>query len=443
MSGIEFLNKNFFVYTGRQCPSTLSGLKDNVLKNMKTCTKACTAFLNSSLGVAFAMGVVGVVTASLCSGKVMDSLPIDYEKVLLCFTKQDHLLSQNETNFTPWETQNFLTCNTYDTGPNKEVNCLKTSDYQKFFPKTEVPICSHVKSVDEDNDEDSIFMFWDQGMWIWNQAINCIDKSNFRLEATATGMPTAAVHQARICASNNEQEIDSKDLQLGEEKLKQLDIVCWEDQRQIRDKFTQYFSKNRTCINPKGPSDDPLKFNDCSPCNGMMIIFALGSMAVLFTILRKIIYKQYRTKGPENSKKGARLAALTLQEGLLISASGLGSSVFVIALADPCSSVAKEVTATSTALYWTSAACRLLSNCITSPLGEERTAAEEVVEVELPMLTDSEVALKVSGTSDDENGDETMIPVGEERAAAEEVVEVELPMLTDSEVALKVSGTSD
>ncbi|MBF5051368.1 hypothetical protein CLAVI_001011 [Candidatus Clavichlamydia salmonicola] len=52
----------------------------------------------------------------------------------------------------------------------------------------------------------------------------------------------------------------------------------------------------------------------------------------------------------------------------------------------------------------------MLSNCITSPLGEERTAAQDKV-VELPMLTDAEVALKASGASDDENGDETMIPV--------------------------------
>ncbi|MBF5051308.1 hypothetical protein CLAVI_000949 [Candidatus Clavichlamydia salmonicola] len=42
----------------------------------------------------------------------------------------------------------------------------------------------------------------------------------------------------------------------------------------------------------------------------------------------------------------------------------------------------------ATALYWNSAASKLLSNCIISSLGKKRTSAEDKV-VKLPMLTAS------------------------------------------------------
>ncbi|MBF5051347.1 hypothetical protein CLAVI_000990 [Candidatus Clavichlamydia salmonicola] len=61
----------------------------------------------------------------------------------------------------------------------------------------------------------------------------------------------------------------------------------------------------------------------------------------------------------------------------------------------------------STALYWSSAVSRLISNCVTGSVREEPTSDEDKV-VELPMLTASE--LKASGNSD-EAGDKTIAPV--------------------------------
>ncbi|MBF5051322.1 hypothetical protein CLAVI_000963, partial [Candidatus Clavichlamydia salmonicola] len=52
---------------------------------------------------------------------------------------------------------------------------------------------------------------------------------------------------------------------------------------------------------------------------------------------------------------------------------------------NPFAEVSKKIIVSSTALYWSSAASRLLGNCITSPI-EEGQEAEEVLEVESPML---------------------------------------------------------
>ncbi|MBF5050973.1 hypothetical protein CLAVI_000596 [Candidatus Clavichlamydia salmonicola] len=361
-SGIERFNNNFLGHTGRRCPVSWSEVKANVSNNVRTCAKACTAFLDSSLGLAVSMGVLGLVTASVCAGKdmleVITTLPLGYENIVLCFKKQDHLLSQNQKTFISWNISNFGVCTgeEMDLNANETINCLRTYDYKKSFPQTLLPICGYTGLLNKDA---PVFMSWKQGVWTVSKNISCMYDLDFTVGSSALGKDKDVLQNSRICQGDHSHPTGF--VTPEEVQLRDKDIDCWDNNTDIEKKFEKFFI-NTTCTNP-------IVSYDCNTCNGMMIAFGVGSIAVILTTLGTI-YKQYRATALKTSKKGVRLAALSLQEGLLISASGLGSSVFALSLANPCSPVGKEVVTASTVLYIASASTRLLRNCITSSTEE-------------------------------------------------------------------------
>ncbi|WP_194844543.1 hypothetical protein [Candidatus Clavichlamydia salmonicola] len=167
-------------------------------------------------------------------------------------------------------------------------------------------------------------------------------------------------------------------------------IYCWNDpsgRNEIKNVYYEgYFTDTSTCRHA-------IISKDLS-CNDMALIFGVGSALVLTTTVIKVIYRHCKKRSSKKSTdrfdRAKRLASVTLQDGLLLGASSLGSSVILTSLLDSdpsgvLSEVNKKIIVSSTAFYWSSAASRLLGNCITSPI-EEGQEAEEVVEVELPML---------------------------------------------------------
>ncbi|WP_194844512.1 hypothetical protein [Candidatus Clavichlamydia salmonicola] len=448
-SGLQSFNNNIFVYTGRHCPTNCSEFKANLSRNMKTCAKACTAFLDSSLGMACAMGVLGIVAASVCVGEdLLDVVaatllpmttdsppPKDYEKVLLCFKKQDHLYSQNQTSFTSLGTKNIGICwpDNVPKDSNEGVNCLKTSDYQKFFPNTSVPICQDTGSTDYDA---LVYMFWNQTVWVVSPLINCLSEMAFLVVSSTNGVDTDALNELSICSNDPDDVMVT--LVAGEVGVKDNDVSCWNNDTTIQSKYKNYFVNTTTCINPVAPSNNYPESHDC---NRMMMAFGAGSIAVLIVTLGKIIYNQCRAKGPKNSKKGRRLVALTLRDGLLLGASGLGSSVFVLSLVDSHNPASKEIIVASTALYWASATFRLINNYITSSI-EEKSIYDEKVIVQIPL--DKHVSTISPGYLNssvkvelEEDEYLPMFAALTEQREEEEVQEEELPMLKECLEAFK------
>ncbi|MBF5051307.1 hypothetical protein CLAVI_000948 [Candidatus Clavichlamydia salmonicola] len=113
----------------------------------------------------------------------------------------------------------------------------------------------------------------------------------------------------------------------------------------MKGEYPKYFTDTTNCpmstITTLAPSTTsmplktafPVEEKNCPPCSVMMIAFAVGSAVVLMTTIGKIIYKQCKAKGSKKdkscSKRFKSLAALTLEKGLLLGASALGTGVLV------------------------------------------------------------------------------------------------------------------
>ncbi|MBF5051398.1 hypothetical protein CLAVI_001043 [Candidatus Clavichlamydia salmonicola] len=446
-SGIETFNNNVLVHIGRQCPTSWTELKANVSRNVKTCAKACTVFLDSSLGVAFAMGVVGMVTTSLCIGENMmeiianNLLPMSTETAALSNDELVYLCMRGNAYIPTFKTQAprlqnwtvgaYGICQNGKILADHDIYCVSLKEYRERFPFNLVPECQSTNWTGYSERKTGekylsyVFMLVTDSAWGISDMTHCVSAGVFSMMNASDTSVAAVVSQATCMPVSVKNGTDNTNAGDGIDR----GAYCWNKSENIHKKYPKYFTNTTNCplaisttLAPSITSMPlttafPVEENNCPPCSLMMIAFGVGSAVVLMTTLGKIIYKQCKAKGLKKAKSCSKrfksLAALTLEEGLLLGASGLGTGVLVTSLLPPCGPLdesTKKIVMASTACYWTSAASRLLSNCITSPLVEECTAAEDKV-VELPMLTDSEVALKVSGTSDDEKGDETMIPV--------------------------------
>ncbi|MBF5051339.1 hypothetical protein CLAVI_000982 [Candidatus Clavichlamydia salmonicola] len=134
------------------------------------------------------MGVVGLTTASLCAGDDVAGLFVNsltsttppgtggYEKVVACFRKQDHLLSQGMGSWSGWGETNFGICqNSTTQGTPEEINCIKITDYQSKFPFTMVPLCNATAAAQHSTSLlDHIFMSWSNGAWVVSNTVSCM-----------------------------------------------------------------------------------------------------------------------------------------------------------------------------------------------------------------------------------------------------------------------------
>ncbi|MBF5051304.1 hypothetical protein CLAVI_000945 [Candidatus Clavichlamydia salmonicola] len=420
-SGIQFLNENLFVHTGRSCPSSWSELKANVSNNIKTCAnniKTCakmwSAFLDSSLGGAISMSVLGLATASVCMQEnlieamattllpitvpLSTSLPLDDEKVLVCFSKIDYTAATKYNGAPQWSGENYGRCNTPTTKDKiDEVHCVVVSAFKKRFPQMQFPSCPALSKsgyqsqglYTQDDFLGAVFIFWSNGLWLLSKEVVCMLQSvsysigvgnqnrDFDLKLTSAKCTFSAI--SRNVSTN---------------------AICWNQKDDMRSKYPKAFIPSDQCVDPSHPTTASphmtmtpsihIEENICSSCSSMLLVFGVGSALVLMATLVKIIYKQCkktnRIRYKNSDDRFGKFLILSIQEGLLLGASEVGCGVLVSSVRDLCSPVskdAKQVLGLSTALYIASAATRLLGNCITSPVEEDEDGLIDSVVVVL------------------------------------------------------------
>ncbi|MBF5051388.1 hypothetical protein CLAVI_001032 [Candidatus Clavichlamydia salmonicola] len=424
-SGIQSLNENFFVHTGRSCPTSWKELKDNLSKNMKTCAKVCTAFLDSSFGLALAMGVVGIVTTSLCAGEDMINVvaialpPLsNSELVYLCVPGQQDILGQGKSGEKNWTLGQFgigqLSANEIS---DYDMNCFSLQEYHKQYPNTSVLECQATDWSGYPNYNATqrylTYVYMENKgkneSLITSNLMDCIMKDVFDMlgKSNPSLLEQASVAMYKPPSIQNVTGNDRTNAHDGVDR----GAYCWTIMHNIRKQFPQYFFDTNNCTMSQKATAAPLTTsittpatftplitempdidNGSSPCTKMLLAFGQGSALILTAILAKMVYKKYRKPKRINTKvstdKSGNFLILGMQEWLLLGASEVGCGVFFSSVKDVCGPASKEtkqMLAISIALYLTSAATRLLGTCITSPI-EEDADHEEDVEVGLPML---------------------------------------------------------
>ncbi|MBF5051383.1 hypothetical protein CLAVI_001027 [Candidatus Clavichlamydia salmonicola] len=389
--GFQSFNDHIGSYTGRQFPSSWTELQANVSNNIRTCAKACTVFLDSSVGLACAMGVFGIAATSVCAGQdvmevVIDTLSANVSQtqkndgnMVVCMKMGDHLLSQKINTWTGWTTNNFVPClNKRSNDSMDGLQCLRKSQYQKEFSCASLPSCSISDSTTHD---EYIFMSWNGSFWLLNEIIKCTTESTLLLgKSSNSAISSKDITNLKKQSMCQDAPEGTKPGHLGdgEQGLSdRLDVLCWDkasDIANLTNIAKKYLVNTTTCEDAIEPSNCNLGLNACSK---MMIVFGVGSAVVLTATVGKIIYKQYTSQRFSNlrstSVKSKQLLTLALQDGLLLGASGLGTGVLLSSIADPFSPVSdstKRVASASTALYFTSAAARILMTGITSSVGQ-------------------------------------------------------------------------
>ncbi|MBF5051396.1 hypothetical protein CLAVI_001041, partial [Candidatus Clavichlamydia salmonicola] len=519
-SGVQFLNENFFVHTGRKFPSSFTELKDNVSKNVGTCAKICTAFLDSSLGLALAMGVAGIVTTSLCAGEDM----IDVVATTLLPSITTTLLPSTTTTLLPSTTTLLPSTTTLlpstttllpsiatttiatttiatttiatttiatttiatttiattaiaastlsplgssefaylcasggldylglgkiaeknwtvgqfgigrqsgNISTGDDIYCFSLQDYHHQYPNMSAPECqandwSGYPNYNVSNGYLSYVYVGErsdgQGLELQG-ALTCIMKLAFDF-FSASDSSFADMEFSALYSPSSMQNATSNDIDDGMNK----GAYCWDQEQNITSQFPQYFPDITNCTISEGATLAPLtttitrlarsidsvplaqamlRIDDgCPPCSKMMLAFGAGSAVVLTATVVKIVYalckKPKRTNAQVVNDKLGKFLMAGLQEVVLLGAAEVGCGVLFSSLKDVCKPASEEdkhMVVLSTALYVTSAATRLLQNCITSPI-EEDTEHEKDVEVELPMLANSTSVMAPYSSSD-------------------------------------------
>ncbi|MBF5051367.1 hypothetical protein CLAVI_001010 [Candidatus Clavichlamydia salmonicola] len=388
-SGIQSLNNNILVYAGRRCPSSWRELKDNVTNNVRTCAKLCSAFLDSSLGLAVSMGVLGFTTASVCMQedllevvattllplttsstyttlyKVVTTAPVDEDKVGLCFHPKDYFTAYNITTTPSWKFgkvgkgKNATDLSRDALGEPYQIFCVQVEEYQSHQPSLEIPRCSGLKGQGTGL-LGYVFMFWLEGIWQLSLSTECVTEKVFK-KMIPTSQQSSIKAQAEVTTSIVKQK-DASGNNL------EIHPYCFSKKYNMSMTYPDYFINTTNCIVPHHLEkvfsstsfilESAGKNDNCSPCNMMLLAFGVGSVITLMATLGKIIYKQCTFQGLKKPKGGSRkcrrLADLILEEGLLLGASGLGTGVLVTSLLPPCGPVdesAKKIVMASTAIY--------------------------------------------------------------------------------------------
>ncbi|MBF5051299.1 hypothetical protein CLAVI_000940 [Candidatus Clavichlamydia salmonicola] len=413
---------------------------------METCAKICTAFLDSSFGLAIAMGVVGIVTTSLCAGEDMIDVvattlfpsvttaasptisPIsNKELVYLCTPGYQELLGKDKIADQNWTLGQFG-IGRFDgrSSSRYDMYCFSVQEYHNQYPNTSFPECSATDwaRYPNYNASDSYLTYVHvhkaaKGLGLELNAMkDCMMKGVFDMLGASDPSLLGKAFDAKYKPESiyNDTGHDRTDADDGVDR----GAYCWESDKNMKSQFPSYFPDTTNCTLSKGdplaPSTTSVPLttvidilttsvasmkvatempgvdSSCPPCSAMMLVFGAGSAFVLTTTLAKIVYAQCKKLKRANTTASRnrcdKMVMRSVKEWLLLGASGLGTGVLVISAKDFCGSPSKDTTkmvVISTALYLTSAAARLLGTCITSPI-EEDEDHEEDVEVGLPMI---------------------------------------------------------
>ncbi|MBF5051298.1 hypothetical protein CLAVI_000939 [Candidatus Clavichlamydia salmonicola] len=365
-SGIQLLNDKLFVHTGRSCPSSWKELKDNVSKNAKTCAKICTAFLDSSFGLAVAMGVVGVVTTSLCAGEDMidvvsttlfpsittittttmtaptlSPLP-NNELVYLCASGRHSPLGLGKIAERNWSIGQFgVGQEDADKLSHYDVWCFSLQEYRNQYPNTSAPDCQATDWSTYPNYNASHRYF----SYVYTEVTaskpelhlstfkDCMVKGVFDMwsasnsSLAAEKASTASYKPASVQNSTGQDSTDAHD---GVDR----GAYCWDKGQNMKSLFPKYFTDTTNCTISQGATVAPFTTatsiteslttaistlatpttsmpittdmsvvdKSCPTCSAMMLAFGEGSALVLTAILAKIVYTKYRKPKRINTK---------------------------------------------------------------------------------------------------------------------------------------------
>ncbi|MBF5051310.1 hypothetical protein CLAVI_000951 [Candidatus Clavichlamydia salmonicola] len=402
-SGLQSFNQQVLVYTGRQCPSNWAEFRVNISNNITTCAKACTAFLDSSLGVACAMGVVGLVTASVCAREDLSEILVATaqevaQSASLCFSSS----AQNLSSTTSWNSSDFGVCKNH-TNDNDTMYCTTVASYRSQFPGSSVPICNVSAMSMANNVTDYIVMQFTNGLWRYEEKSLCMsNQTMFSNIESGSEEKIPGFKQEAMCAPVN--------VSSG------LDVYCWEGEDvvgKVKGGYGGGYVDSSMCVNSAVPFIPLIPSgHSCNACNVLTLAFGAGSVLVFAGTMIKIFVRQCIKTRRANAKRSCdglqKFTIITMQDTLLLGASGTGSSVLALSLlslpafasldtlkaitsiqdfCDPEALPKEVLIIVSTSLYAASAISRLLGTCITSSI-EKDFMFEWDPEVQLPMVTD-------------------------------------------------------
>ncbi|MBF5051318.1 hypothetical protein CLAVI_000959 [Candidatus Clavichlamydia salmonicola] len=385
-SSVDYLNSRLFAYVGRQLPLSMVELKSNVSNNVSTCAKICSLFLDSSLGLACAMGVVGVTTASVCAGEdvtevIMEELTHhSSQMVVLCFKK--HM--GGEGHFEYWKPGVYNICST----PLVEVDCEKMIAQDSEHKSSVKPECMHVGHYLYERSPYYSYPNDDKEDVRHNHAMHLHSMQGFFMKALVK--TTQCLGEAVFYVAN---QTKGKDISLYD--LKQgvcsstkiapqnsLDPFCFSKNLNTSYLHMDPYVSADNCSAPFYTDSTSIvtEVNVCDSCNNMKLIFGVGSALTLTVTLMTKIFMQMNKPQISVSRKAKRLGTNFFHNGLLLGGSVLGSQILVQSLLDSCVPMDDETrqkVIMSIALYGASAFSRLLENTITRPLSVESTPEEK------------------------------------------------------------------
>ncbi|MBF5051305.1 hypothetical protein CLAVI_000946 [Candidatus Clavichlamydia salmonicola] len=342
-AGIESLNNNVLVYTARKCPTSWSELKTNVSKNIRACAKASTAFLSSSLGMSFVMGTFGIIVASVCAREHVDvflvaiAQKVDHS-VSLCFSRSHQNLTQNSSFLASWNIPSLKVCMGKIVG-NSTMYCSALDHHHHFDHEVSLPVCNSTMKGIGDKITEYVVMKFMHKAHVSVKNVTCL--SNHTMFAN-------------VQSGENDQEnrFRNNTMCLSGTTRNHMPVYCWEG------------------------------IDDSNQCKSLVLFFSAESIVVLTATVGSIIYNQCKVTVSKKSYKSLiSLVPLTLSNALQLTASALGAKIFLNFFMSPCDPIdagSNRVIISSTALYWASAASRLVDYCITSPFLEEPMLEEAI-----------------------------------------------------------------
>ncbi|WP_194844544.1 hypothetical protein [Candidatus Clavichlamydia salmonicola] len=420
IAGLEYVNRNILDYTGRCFPSSLSDIRSNLSKNIRTCAKVGVVFMNSSFGLAFAMGVVGLTTSSLCVGEDVvnlitttilpattnSSLVNDAnmtELAFLCF-KQGVNVQVNEGSF-----HHLMSNVSHICDQQEEVDCgLALHNTVRNFSSLE-PECLDIGSsifgmvndffhpgYDRDTEYPAVAIYRVEASNISGlvQGLECLQEEIFYVVNHTVGQVINFLGMKQgFCSHNSKSNLDPP-----------KDAFCFNTSANMA-----YFAARAEDISEKClvslphnsifrtvPSFiEPVIVDAGNTCSKATLVFGVSSVAVLLRTTIKLLdwYHSRERHHSRSARLGLRkVTAMVLDSWLLIAASELGSSVLLSSLSNPCNPVdedTKKVIVASTVLYGVSTVSKLLKALVCKPK-DEKKLLDKVVIMEMQEFDDDE-----------------------------------------------------
>ncbi|WP_194844565.1 hypothetical protein, partial [Candidatus Clavichlamydia salmonicola] len=425
--GVEYVNSNFLSYTGRRCPSSFSELRTNISKNIRTCAKACSVFLDSSFGLACAMGVVGLTTSSLCAGEDVLALmtttilpstaapttfPVNIsvvndpdphtKMVILCFHKTVDYLGSN-VSLNAWASNFSQMCHT----PPVEIDCSSILNDSFVNDSLSSIQCGNLglfgSTQHVSHDVSSFGVLRGDGSGLIN-ALECVKTGVFYVanHTVHKALDVLNLKQATCKISNGSDSFYPRS---------NVDPFCFDNSNNYSYSVIDLADIQRRCLVPFDSASSPstvasfveaTMVDSCNACSTATVVFGVGSASVLVLTTIKALYQQHKVRKLHHSRGsyvGLRQAtAIMLDEGLLLAASGLGSSVLMTSLLHPCNPVdasVKNTVLASTILYGVSAASKMFGALACGAQDSEKSL-DEVVIIEMQDVEEEVEELEIN-----------------------------------------------